>query len=298
MSKLTEERKPFLQEKKVKIVAVPRGGAMIDDPKNVGYFRYDGTKVSWVLPLSRSRHTLFPILTNEERDFFEKELDVDLNIYRKEDNFWHTFRVEIEKNDTFMQFGQELDLSEPMDNLKWRLWKTCPFVAPSWEERTDSGEYIFAMVDSDYQEVQRANKSTKNIRAYKHLGRIEGSQTKLFDFLSIYSLQNPKAKRPNAEANTEMLVGQMQELIDNDINGYLEIADDPDYDMKLMIHRAIGAEAIVKKYTTKDYSTPEGKHLGNSLDQVIKNLRDPDNQEDLLRIKAVVSATQKKQKAE
>lgn len=286
----------YLKEKKVKLVAVPRAGAMIDDKTHVGYYRYDGTKVSWVLPQSRSTHNLYQILSPDERTFFEEALDLDLNIYKKEDNFWHTFRVELEKNETFMQFGLEFDLSEPMQNLKWRLWKTAPFVAPSWEDRYESGEYILALVDSDYQEVQRANKSTKNIRAYKHLGKIEGSQTRLYDFLSIYSLQNPKAKRPDAEATTEVMVGQAQEIIDNDIAGYLAIADDPNYDMKLLIHRAIGAEAIVKKYTSKDYSTPEGKHIGNSLDQVVKNLTDPDYQEDYLRIKAVVSATQKKVK--
>jgi hypothetical protein len=293
---INEKTKPFLQEKKVKIVAVPRAGAMIEDPKHVGYYRYDGTKVGWVLPISRSRHTLYPILNNEEKEFFEKALDLDLNIYKKKDNFWHTFRVEIEKNDDFMARGLELDLSDPMDNLKYRLWKTCPFLAPSWEERTDRGEYILAIVDSDYQDVQRAVKSTKNIKAYKHLGKIEGSQTKLYDFLTIYSLQNPKAKRPNAEATTEALVAQSQDIIDNDINGYLAIAEDPEYDTKLLIHRAIAAGAIDKKYTTKEYYTPEGKLLGSSLDAVVKNIKDPDYQEDYLRIKAVVSATNKKAK--
>lgn len=286
----------YLKEKKVKLVPVPRNGAMIDDKTHVGYYRYDGTKVSWVLPQSRSTHNLFQILSPDERAFFEEALDLDLNIYKKEDNFWHTFRVELEKNETFMQFGLEFDLSEPMQNLKWRLWKTAPFVAPSWDDRYESGEYILALVDSDYQEVQRATKSTKNIRAYKHLGKIEGSQVKLYDFLSIYSLQNPKAKRPDSEASTEVMVGMAQEIIENDINGYLAIADDPNYDMKLLIHRAIGAEAIIKKYTSRDYSTPEGKHLGNNLDQVVKNLTEPEYQDDYLRIKAVVSATQKKAK--
>jgi len=288
--------KGFLTDKKVKLIAVPRDGAMISEKTHVGYYRYDGTKVSWVLPKSRSTHNLVQVLTPEERVFFEEALDIDLNIYKKEDNFWHTFRVEIEKGDAFMQFGLELDLSEPMQNLKWRLWKTAPFVAKSWEDRYESGEYILALVDSDYQEVQRANKSTKNIKAYKHLGKIEGSNVKLYDFLSIYSLQNLKAKRPDSDANTEALVAQAQEIIENDITGYLAIAEDPSYEQKLLVHRAIGAGAIEKKFNSKEYMTPEGKHLGNNLEQVIHNLLDPDYQEDYLRIKAVVSATQKKSK--
>lgn len=294
--KITETSAPFLQEKKVKLVAVPRDGGMITDKDHVGYYRYDGTKISWILPISRSRRTLYPLLNAAEKEFFEKELDIDLNIYKKTDNFWHKFRVEIEKSENFMKFGQELDLSDPMDNLKYRLWKTCPFVAPSWEERFESGEYILAIVDSDYQEAQKGVKATKNIKAYKHLGKIEGSHTKLYDFLTIYSLVHPKGKRPNIDAPLEALISQAQELIENDINGYLEIAEDTDYDMKLLIHRAIGTEVINKKWNTKEYYTPEGKLLGTNLEQVCKNLRDPDYQDDYMRIKAAVSAITKKAK--
>ena len=291
------EIKSFLFDKKVKIVPVFRDGVMITEKDHVGYYRFDDTKIGWVLPLSKSRRTLVPILTNDEKEFFEKTLDLDLNFYKKKDNFWHKFRVEIMINDDFKKNGVTLDLSDPMDNLKWRLWKTAIFMAPSWEERFDKGEYTMAMVDADYKEVQRSVKSAKNIKAYKHLGKIEGSHTKCYDFLMIYALQNPKAKHPDSEATTESLVAELQRLIDEDIDSYLAIAEDEHYDTKLLIHRAVAMEAITKKWNTKEYFTPEGKLLGTSLDQVVKNLKtEPDYQEDYLKIKAVVSATAKKEK--
>lgn len=288
--------KGILFPKKVKIVPVPRDGGMITEKNHIGYFRYDGTKINWVLPKSRTTRNLVQILTPAEKEFFEEALDIDLNIYKKKDNYWNTFRVEIEKNDTFMAYGHVLDLQDPHQNLQWRLWKTAPFVAPSWEERLEKGDYFLAIVDEDYQEVQRATKSTKNIKAYKHLGKIEGSRIKLYDFLCIYNLQNPKARKPDAEATTEALVAMAQELVENDINGYLTIAEDPNYEMKLLIHRAIGIGAIDKKYTSKDYFTPEGKFIGNNIDQVIHNLLQPEWQEDYIRIKGQVNATLKKSK--
>lgn len=292
-----EKQKSFLTEKKVKIVMVPRGGGMIDDPNNVGYYRYNGTKISWCLPKSQSKRTLVPILNAEEREFFEKALQLDLNFYKKEDNFWGTFYVDIMVDENFKKFGLELDLSDPMDNLKWRVWKTFPGMAPSWDERFDRGEYILALVDAEYQEEQKATKANKNLKAYKHLGRLEGSHTKLFDFLTIYALQHPKkAKVPSSEAHIEALITQAENTIQNDLNGYLAIAEDPDYDTKLLIHRAMALEAIQMNWSTKEFYTPEGKRLGTSLDEVVKNIKDPDYQEDYLKIKAVVTANSKKNK--
>lgn len=287
------EMKNFLVEKKIKIVPVNRTGGMIDDPNHIGYFRYDGTKIVWVLPISRSKRTLMPILNTEEKEFFEKLLDLDLNFYKKNDNFWHKFYVEILVDDNFKKNGMILDLSDPMDNLKWRVWKTCPLVAHSWEERFDSGAYILAMVDEGYQEEQKATKAAKNLKAYKHLGKIEGSHTKLFDFLTIYALQHPKAKHPSSDSTIEALITQAEGVIVNDVSGYLDIVEDAEYETKLLIHRAIMAEAIVKKWSTKEYLTPEGKLLGNSLDDVVRNLRSAEYQEDYLKIKAVVTANKK-----
>jgi hypothetical protein len=288
---MSDEKKNFLEDRKVKLIAVPRAGAMINDPDHIGYFMYNDTKKSFCLPKSISRRTLYPLLNEAEKEFFEKKLDLDLNIYKKEDNFWHTFRVEVTKDDGFMKNGYTFDLSDPMDNLKVRLLRIQEEVAPSWEERFDRGEYKFALVDVGHEDVMRVSKATKNEKAYKHLSKISGSADLLYDFLSIYSLQNPKAKRPSAEATRDSLYSQAQELIENDIKGFLEISEDEDYDIKLLVHRAIGVGAINKNYTTREFFMPEGKYLGNNLDATISALRSPEYQEDFLRIKAVVSAS-------
>lgn len=289
--KISEKANGILFDRKVRLVPVPRQGAMIEDPKHVGFFRYDGTKVSFVLPKSASRRTLYPLLNSEEQEFFEEVLDLDLNIHKKEDNFWATFSVPIEKTDLLMSTGIVFDLSEPMDNLKWRLLKIQNEIAPSWEQRYDKGSYMFAFVDMDHEEAQKVTRGVKKETAYKHLSKISNSAVKMYDFLSIYALQNPKAKMPAPDASRDALYAQCDELITNDLNGFLAVVDDPERDIKLLIHRAIGCGAIDHKINSKDYYTPEGKFLGNNLDQVVKNLRTSEYQEDMIKIKAVVSAT-------
>jgi hypothetical protein len=293
---IKEEAKNILFDKTVRLMPVPRDGVMISDPKHVGFFMYEDTKVRFVLPKSRSKRTLFPILTPTEQEFFEDVLGMDLSIFAKVDNFWKTFEVVIEKNETFMKFGIMFNLADPMDNLKWRLLKIQPQVAPSWEEKYDSGEYRFALVESDHEEAAKVSRATMNEKAYKFLSKISNSPVKLYDFLSIYQLQNPKNKRPAIDADRDALFADAENLITENVKAFMNVAEDPEYDTKLLIHRGIGCGAIEKKINSKDYFTPEGKFLGNNIEQVIKNLRTPEYQEDYIKIKAVVSANSENKK--
>lgn len=283
----------ILFEKKVRLVAVPRAGAMIEDQKHIGYFMYEGTKVRFVLPKSRSRRTLYPLLSAKEEEFFSEALGVDLNLYAKEDNFWHTFEVIIEKNETFMKMGIVFNLEDPFDNLKWRLLKIQPSVAPSWDQRFENGEYRFALVDEDVESSEKVSKVTQKEKAYKFLSKISNSATKMYDFLAIYSLSNVRTKRPSPEASRDTLYTEMAELIEDNIKAFLAIAEDPNYETKLLIHRGIGLGAIEKKIQSRDYFTSEGKFLGNNIDQVVSNLRTPEYQDDYIKLKAVVDSTGK-----
>lgn len=291
MANIVEESNGILMNRIIRLMPVPRRGQMIEDENHVGYWRYNGTKLRFVLPKSRARHTLYPLLTAEEQAFFEKKLGLDLNLYKKVDNFWYTFEVVIEKTDLLMKEGLKLNLADPMDNLKWRLLKIQPMIAPSWEEAYDSGEYILALVDEHKEVVDRSVKANLVENAYKYLLSISGSQMKLYDFLSIYWLQNPKAKRPDKSTAIDLLKEQAQDIVAKDLKGFLAIAQDPDYDVKLLIHRGISLGAIDKRINSKEYLTPEGRFLGSSLEQTIKNLQAGDYQDDYLRIKAVVDAT-------
>jgi hypothetical protein len=293
MSFKQEEAEGILFDRKVRLVPVPRDGGMITDRQHIGFFMYDGTKMRFVLPKSRSRRTLYPILNQKEQAFFEGVLQIDLNLYAKKDNFWHTFEVVIEKDAAFMQSGITFDLNEPMENLKWRLLKIQAQVAPSWEQRYDNGEYKFALVDEDVESAEKVSAAAMKERAYKFLSKVSNSATKMYDFLCIYQLQNIKTKRPSPEASRDALYTQIQQTLEDDIKGFLNVAEDSEYETKLLVHRAMGLGAVDKKISGKDYYTAEGKFLGNNIDSVVKNLKQPEYQEDYLKLKAIVNSTGK-----
>lgn len=293
MSFEKQDGEDILFDRKVRLVPVPRDGGMITDKSHIGYFMYEGTKMRFVLPKSRSRRTLYPLLNTKERTYFEGILQIDLNLYAKKDNFWESFEVVIEKNEQFMKTGISFDLNDPMDNLKWRLLKIQPQVAPSWEQRYDDGGYKFALVDEDVESAEKVTKAAMKERAYKFLSKVSNSATKMYDFLCVYQLQNIKTKRPSPDAPRDSLYTQLQDTLENDIKGFLAIAEDTDYETKLLVHRAMGLAAVDKKVNSKDFYTSEGKFLGNNIDAVVKNLKTPEYQEDYLKIKAIVNSTGK-----
>jgi hypothetical protein len=290
------DRSKFLPRKKVAVMPVPRQGAMIDDPKHRGYFMFTDTKVSYCLPYDIKRGSFVIILNDEEREFFEKELGRSLNFYEKDKkkNFWKNFWVVIQKTDDLMTDGMILDLSDVMDNLRYRVLQVVPEVAPSWEDRYESGEYRFALRDVGYTEVELNKKADLNITAYKHFMKIIDSRDKMFDFLSIYWMQNTKGKRPSEESSKDMLISNIQGIIDNDILGFIEVSEDKHYDTKLMIYRAMAAGLITKESNTRDYVTVDpdtktaGKYLGRTIDDAVSNILSPEFQDERIRIDALV----------
>lgn len=281
----------LLPNRKVILLPVPRDGQMFTDPKHKGYFMFEGTKKRFVLPIDVRRNTLVPILTDAERKFFEELLGLDLNFFKPRDNFWHTFEVVVSKDDSFMESGLLLDLSNPMDNLRWRVLKVQPSVAPSWEDRYESGEYQFALRDAGYTEETRAKKAEVMQKAYRHFSKMD-SASKMFEFLSIYWMDKAKAKRPPEGADIEVYTGLIQEIIDNDVHGFIELCEDSKADMKLLVLKAFKYGIIVKKSLAGDFETADGKYLGKTLEDTVTNLASAELNEYLVRITAHVKANE------
>jgi hypothetical protein len=91
-------QKGYLQNKKVYLKPVIRGGKMITAPEHVAYFQYEGAANWFQLPKNSLGVLINPFVDEEEKGFFEKTLDLDLNVHKKKDNFWHTFFVKVIKD--------------------------------------------------------------------------------------------------------------------------------------------------------------------------------------------------------
>lgn len=262
-------KKTFLEDRKIILKPIVKPGGM--NPKgHDGEFMYSGTEVQFVLPYNKNKGRLENILTPEEQEFFEEVLDEDLSIHKKKDNFWHSFRIRIRKDDKLMDQGYELDLSDPIDNLRWRLLKIAPEVAPSWKDRYRRGEYRFALVDADEMVETRARDIDKKKKAYIWLGSVEHSPSKMINFLRVYG------SRPAPDASADWLKGEIDKLIENKstLKKVLDIIDDEDFEMKLFVEDAVDAGAIVKK--NRKYYLPGGDPINEndpSIDGTVEALK-------------------------
>lgn len=228
-----------LVNKKVKVKPIVRSGGWLDKGHD-GEFMFSGCKRSYVLPIDAKRGTLVSVFkTKEEQIYFERELSLkegDLSSYKKEGNFWKGFRVEVNKD------GLTLDLSDPMDYLRWKVLGSCPEIAPSWAERFNSGEYRFALCDEDQEVQDRVKVSDLRKTAYKFLGTIEGSVEKMSDMLRLFG------RKPAKNNTREWFQSEIDKIIEDDktLVDLIKIIKDPYYEMKLFIEDALDSSSIKK----------------------------------------------------
>lgn len=256
MTKEEAIAKGYLENRIVYLKPSPRKGKMVTEVNHIAYFMYEGASINFVLPYENNRKVLVnPFKDSEERKFFEQELAVDLNPYKTQENFWFKFRVTFTKSPISMNEGLKLDLSDPLDNLRYRVVKCNDIVAPSWEQRTDKPSYKFALVDEHYEE----EKASSDLKIYEEMftfyGSIKNSTKKMKDFLNVYILETKQLKDIPEEADSKFLQREIKNVMDTDKNGFLRVAHDKDYDIKLFINKAVKAGAI-DKHGVNSFSIP------------------------------------------
>jgi len=296
--KVEEVKVPFsLPNTKVHVKPILRSGKWLPDGHS-GSFMYDHTSIGIQVPMDRYTGRLKNPLTPEERTFFENDADLDLkggdlNPHRTKKNFWHNFRVIVRKSDdivTDTTVLMTLDLSDPIMYLQYKvlLANSQPdggIVAPSWDKRLKSGTYRIALQHEGQQHTEKIKKADSMKKAYKYLSKIDSSSEAMYDFLTVYYLENAKSKRPSENSDKDFYYSEIQDLIDTDLAGLCEIIDDVDnYDFKLLVHRGLKTGSL-KMIAGGHIETIDGIPVGKSLYQCIQWLKDDKHQEEYLRLK-------------
>jgi hypothetical protein len=265
-------RKGYLQNKKVYLRPVVRGGKMVTAPSHVAYFQYEGANNWFQLPRMLATGVLAnPFTNDEEKTFFERELDVELGIHKKKDNFWHTFFVKVIKDYNLMHDGYVFNLADPLDNLRWRVTKFQDTVAPNWEQRNGRGEYRFALVEEGYEEEQEQSQTNKTIEAYTYLGSIQNSVKEMKDFLGIYYLEKKDMKVVPDDADKDWLRKEIRKVIEDELDIFLKIKEDPKAKIKNFILKAIRSGAINKTARNK-YDVP-GEGVSYTYEELVDYLQ-------------------------
>jgi hypothetical protein len=278
------EEKTILQDKKVLVSPVRRKGSWLP-PGHENEFLFGRSQYKVIVPRNMRNGELVDPLTKEEKAFFESTdsglaLEKgDLSIHKKDDNFWKSFVVTLDKN------VMELDLNNPMDYIRWKvLLVNKDIVAPSNDAKFKKGTYKYFITEEGAIKEAEAAKVSSKKDAYMLLGKIMDSPTKMRNFLNVYFYNKPGKKSIAPDASKEFLQVETEKVLEKDVKGFIGTLNDSDYDTKVLIYKALAAQAITRDGLT--FKTTEDVVIGESLKEAVSFFKDPMNNEEIMRVKA------------
>ena len=204
-----------------------------------------------------------------------------LSIHKPEGkSFWkgaNRFVVAVDKT------GMILNLSDPMDGLKYRVLKANrQTVAPNWNVRNSPG-FKYVLIEDGAQIEERLKDSELRRKADKFLGSISNSRKSMKDLLRVYYSKFGSIKQVPESAKPEFYEAEIDKLITDPktLPNLVSILDDPFYIMKLFIEDALSVGALTKpskntysitgtdeEFTQMElieYLNPKGKHQDTYL---------------------------------
>lgn len=239
----------FLKDKKVYLRLIVKAGAMIKDPKHIGYGGFDGAIKKLTLYYDTdTRRYVNPFESDEERKFFESVFGEDLSVYKKDSDFWENYTVKIVKDSQLVEEGMPFDLTNPKDMLAYKVLLTNKkLVVVGWDNKFDLPTYQYAFIDEGYEEVQKSKELDIMVKAGAFLGKMEDSTERMQDFLDIYHTSKKKAYIVDKNMSKEGLKKAIMNIISADQEGYLALVEDKNYSTKVFIQKCIRKGLIKKK---------------------------------------------------
>lgn len=255
-------KKGYLEDNVRVLKPVLKAGKMINDPKHIGYFMWEGAVLGWVLPQDTRGILANPFKNEDERKFFEEELNLDLNTNKRDNKFWtEQFSIRITKDSKLMGEGIEFNMLDPMDNLRAKVIMLQDEVAKSTEEKENNPHKKFIFINKDAEEKVSGKDMDNNIAIFSFLGVIRDSNKKMKEFLSAYLLSKKSIKEVSSDVSNDWLLKEIELIIKDDKKGVLDVINDPNYETKLFIIKAIKAGAIQKSGVNTFYVTGQVEKL-------------------------------------
>lgn len=248
-------------------------------------FLNDGSKIGICVPVREGNVLVDPFKMTDTKEFQEWN-DKDKAVFADEiglvdikelnchvqDNYWRGNTVDIDRN------GLHLHLKRTEDFIKFLILRSDETrIAPNWASRFNKGTYKFALCEEGEELLDEVSNLEDRKNAYLHMDKIDKSVEKMMDFLYVYYLSKKDAKRPPRTANTDWLKNEIGRIIEDDLELFIGILGDDNYEVKLLIQRSVEVGALlVNKHM---YRLPGSDVSLGVLSEVIDYLDDGKNQE-------------------
>ena len=268
----TMEMESLIDTTKVTLKPIKKHGWLPDD--HDGSLRYSKCFERLTVQAMKGTGVLNTGLTESDERRLEKKMHMasgTLSKYNKD--YWTMFRIDVPKE------GITLDTNNPEEEVKYLVLKAHQRVANSEMERFDTpfAEYVMTSVE---QEAKMENKKSKlKRRAYKVFSNM--STTEMADVLKVMG------KRAGDEASIDFIESQLDKIVTEDPQEFINTVEDPTFKMRAFIDDCISSRVLVKSGTK--YQLPGGDVVGYTLEQTIEYLKNPDNQEVYLDLKGKLS---------
>lgn len=279
---IKEEEFKGLPNKKVKISPIKRKGGWLP-PTNAASFLFGESKIKISVPL-QSKNTPKRILTKSEEEYLSKELRTDLSVYAKpSENYWLKHYVKLKEEVSV------LNLNDPQQYIDYKILLSqkgteTDLIAPSAEDKLKKATYKFYISDYDYEESSGSKIFNDRMEAYSKCEKIiKGGKESMRDLLNAYYFGKPGKRLPEVTKES-WLESEIGKVLNDDVQGFLAIVRDPDYDLKAFVGKALAKKAIYKDMNK--YSLPEGGLIATNLDDLIVWLKDPINSTEVTKIEA------------
>jgi len=128
--------------------------------------------------------------------------------------------------------------------------------APSWEKRHSMEHYKWAIVDGQEEDLTKKKLAVSNTKAYIEFGRIQDNKDKMMEVLKLYYMSKNLQKDVPSDITNNALITEIQNTIESDIQGFLNVVDDPNKEVKVLILNGLKAGAIEK--SGSNYYVPGG----------------------------------------
>lgn len=262
-------------EYKLKPIKKTRGKYKEIDKNHLANFLFGPAKKHLMADISHE-----PVLTLKEQLFFEDASlsglgfsPGDLATNKRKENYW----ANPENRVSLDELGVNLDLSIPKDYLIYAILRSKKDIVAMHPDDLEGSKmkqtYKWVLEPKGYAEASKADSYNANREIFKCLGKIEDNKVDMINFLLE---ANPK-KFISSSSKLDFLQGELNTLATEKPATFIRIMNDKDVSIKGTIKRALKAQAIKKDGIS--FVLDEGDVLGTSLNETIKFLKNPENQD-------------------